>query len=209
MAWHGNGTAYAAAGQCGASGRDVTVSKIFIDANTLLDASFQLGRQVLESGFRPTHIVGIWRGGAPVGIAVQELLEFHGLHADHIAIRTSSYEAIDQQAPQVRVFSVSYLLKVLNPEDRLLIVDDVFDSGRSIEALLTKLRERCRNNMPHDVRIATVYFKPSRNRTEIKPDYYVEETEQWLVFPHELKGLTAEEIRQNKPAAAAILLGDD
>jgi hypoxanthine phosphoribosyltransferase len=178
------------------------ITKTYVDANSLLADSWRLGRQVLESGFRPTHIVGIWRGGAPVGIAVQELLEFHGQRSDHIAIRTSSYEDIDSQGPRVRVFSVSYLIKVLNPDDRLLIVDDVFDSGRSIEALIGK---RCRNNMPDQVRVATVYYKPSRNRTDLQPDYFVTATEDWLVFPHELKGLTEEEIRQHKPTADVIL----
>jgi hypoxanthine phosphoribosyltransferase len=181
------------------------IPKTYVDANSLLADSWRLGRQVLESGFCPTHIVGIWRGGAPVGIAVQELLEFHGQRSDHIAIRTSSYEDIDSQGPRVRVFSVSYLIKVLNPGDRLLIVDDVFDSGRSIEALIGKLRKRCRNNMPDQVRVATVYYKPSRNRTELQPDYFVTATEDWLVFPHELKGLTEEEIRQHKPTADVIL----
>lgn len=183
----------------------MTITKTYIDANSLLADSFRLGRQVLDDGFNPTHIIGIWRGGAPVGIAVQELLEFHGQHADHIAIRTSSYEAIGKQAPRVRVFSLSYLIKTLNSNDRLLIVDDVFDTGRSIEALIKKLKDRCRKNMPDQVKVATVYFKPSRNKTKLKPDYYVGVTEDWLVFPHELKGLTAEEIRSNKQVAELIL----
>jgi hypothetical protein len=50
-----------------------------------------------------------------------------------------------------------------------------------------------------------VYYKPSRNRTALPPDYYVTATEDWLVFPHELKGLTHEEIRRFKPDAAVIL----
>jgi hypoxanthine phosphoribosyltransferase len=183
----------------------VTIDKLFIDANSLLEDSFRLGRLVLDSGFDPTHIVGIWRGGAPVGIAVQELLEYHGLDSDHIAIRTSSYRSIDLPGPQVRVYSLSYLIKVLDPEHRLLIVDDVFDSGRSIEALMTKLRQRCRNNMPGQVRVATVYYKPLRNRTQMVPDFYVRETERWLVFPHELKGLSPEEIRRHKMPADVIL----
>ncbi len=183
----------------------MTIRKIYIDANSLLENSFRLGRQVLDNQFNPTHIIGIWRGGAPVGIAVQELLEFHGQHADHIAIRTSSYEAIGKQAPQVRVFSLSYLIKTLNSDDRLLIVDDVFDTGRSIEALINKLTSRCRKNMPDQVKVATVYYKPSRNKTKLTPDFYVEVTEDWLVFPHEIKGLTAQEIRENKPVASVIL----
>lgn len=66
-------------------------TKIYLSADRLLEDSFRLANLVFDSGFRPTHIVGIWRGGAPVGIAVQELLEYRGLQSDHIAIRTASY----------------------------------------------------------------------------------------------------------------------
>ena len=177
----------------------MTVPKTFISANDLLVDSFALARAILASGWRPTHIVGVWRGGAPVGIAVQEWLEYHGVSTDHIAIRTSSYIGIDQQAKQVRVHALDYLVSHVNADDRLLIVDDVFDSGRSLEAIFAELARRCRRNLPADIRIATVYYKPARNRTPLKPHYFVRETDQWLVFPHELQGLTEAEIRAHKP----------
>lgn len=185
----------------------MTIAKTYISANQLLEDSFRLADQVLKSGFRPTHIVGIWRGGAPIGIAVQELLEFRGVHADHIAIRTSSYSGIDKQEPEVRVYALGYLVNTVNPDDALLIVDDVFDSGRSIKAFIHELAVKCRHNMPRTVKIATVYYKPKRNVTDLVPDYYLHEVDEWLVFPHELKGLTEEEIRQNKPAAS-LIVGD-
>ena len=180
-------------------------AKIFISANELLADSLRLGTQVIDSGFRPTHLVGIWRGGAPVGIAVQELLEYHGVETDHIAIRTASYTGIGQQAPEVRIYSLGYLIDTLSPEDRLLVVDDVFESGRSIHAFLRELQARCRHNMPETVRVATVYYKPRRTKVPLAPDFFVHETDDWLVFPHEINGLTREEIRANKPQAAIIL----
>lgn len=186
----------------------MTIEKTYITADALLSDSFRLGMQILKSDFCPTHIVGIWRGGAPVGIAVQEILEFHGIPTDHIAIRTSSYSGIDQQQRSVRVFALGYLIDTLNPDDSLLIVDDVFDSGRSIEAFLKELGERCRHNMPKDIRVATVYSKPSRIETDLKPDFFIHETEDWLIFPHELDGLTKEEILHNK-SDAAIIFGEE
>jgi uncharacterized protein len=183
----------------------MTEPKIYISANELLADSLRLGMQVLESGFAPTHLVGIWRGGAPVGIAVQELLDYHGVACDHIAIRTSSYQGIGRQDKQVRVFALGYLIDTLNPEDRLLVIDDVFDSGRSIRAFIAELKTRCRHNMPRDVRTATIWYKPLRNITDMVPDFFVHETDQWLIFPHEFDGLTKEEIRRNKPDAAIIL----
>ena len=103
---------------------------------------------MIDAGFRPTHLVGIWRGGAPIGIAVQELLSYHGIECDHIAVRTSSYIGIDQQHKEVRVYALGYLVDTLGPDDRLLVIDDVFDSGRSVEAFLGELAGRCRYNMP-------------------------------------------------------------
>jgi uncharacterized protein len=175
------------------------VPKTFITAESLLRDSMQLGLDVVRSGFRPSFVVGIWRGGAPIGITVQEVLEYHGTECDHISIRTSSYSGIDQQEKTVRVHAIDYLVSRLTFEDRLLLIDDVFDSGRSLEAVISELTTRCRRNLPEHIRIATVYYKPSRNRSAFKPDYFVRATEQWLVFPHELQGLTREEILQHKP----------
>ena len=71
--------------------------KIYISAQQLLSDSFELGIRIFKSGFRPSFIVGVWRGGTPVGIAVQEMLDHLGVKTDHIAIRTSSYFGIDKQ----------------------------------------------------------------------------------------------------------------
>jgi uncharacterized protein len=173
--------------------------KIFISADSLLRDSMELGLQVVRSGLRPTFLVGIWRGGAPIGIAVQEILEYNGIECDHVSIRTSSYTGIDRQSRTVRVHAVDYLVSSLNAEDQLLLIDDVFDSGRSLEAVIAELRRRCRRNLPEQIRVATVYYKPARNCSSLTPDFYVRATDQWLVFPHEIHGLTREEILANKP----------
>jgi hypoxanthine phosphoribosyltransferase len=178
---------------------DPAPAKTFISAESLLRDSLQLGLDIVRSGFRPSFVVGVWRGGAPIGITVQEVLEYHGIECDHIAIRTSSYAAIDEQHKAVRVHAIDYLVSRLTFEDRLLLIDDVFDSGRSLEAVVTQLSARCRRNLPEQIRIATVYYKPARNRSKLVPDYYTRTTEQWLVFPHELQGLTREEILAHKP----------
>jgi hypoxanthine phosphoribosyltransferase len=178
------------------------MEKLFISADSLLRDSMELARLIVQSGLRPTFLVAMWRGGAPIGIAVQEVLEYHGIHADHIPIRTSSYVGIDQQSKTVRVHATDYLVSRLEAEDELLIVDDVFDSGRSLEAVMSELKRRCRRNLPSKVKIATVYYKPSRNRSALVPDFYVKATDSWLVFPHEIQGLTREEILANKPVSA-------
>jgi uncharacterized protein len=178
--------------------------KVFVSSESLLADSIELAMRIVRSGFRPTFLVALWRGGAPVGIAVQEVLEYHGIQADHIAIRTSSYSGIDQQAKVVRVHAMNYLISRLSFQDQLLIIDDVFDSGRSLDAVMAELRRRCRRNLAGQIRIATVYYKPERNRSSLKPDYYIHATNRWLVFPHELHGLTRQEILDNKPVTESF-----
>lgn len=141
-----------------------------------------------------------------MGIAMQELLAYRGVETDHIAIRTSCYHAIDQQAAEVKVYNLSYLIKKVSAEDRLLIVDDVYDTGRSIEAIINALQSATRLNMPSEVKVAVPYYKPARNQTERVPDYFLHETDQWLKFPHSLEGLTLQEVRQNRPELHDILM---
>ena len=180
------------------------MEKHYIGATELLEDSFKLAWEVYESGYRPNYIVGVWRGGAPVGIAVQELLHVLGISSDHIAIRTSSYKSIGKRSKKVSVYGLNYVIKKIESEDSLLIVDDVFDTGLSISQVISDLRTACKKNTP-EIRIATPFFKPSQNKTERKPDYYLHETDKWLVFPHELEGLSAEEIIQNKPELKDLL----
>jgi len=181
--------------------------KTYLGAQQLLEDSFRLAARVYQSGFRPSFIVAVWRGGAPMGIAMQELLAYRGVDSDHITVRTSSYQGIDQHQRSVQVFSLNYLVKKLCAEDRLLIVDDVFDTGQSIEAIIATLADKTRRNLPHDIRVAVPYYKPSRNLTDRIPDYYLHETHQWLKFPHSLEGLTPEEVLNNRPDLAEILQG--
>lgn len=181
------------------------MNKKFITAQELLEDSFKLAAKVFEDGFRPQFIIGIWRGGAPVGIAVQEYFDFKKVETDHIAVRTSSYYGINQQSKEIKVHGLHYIIENANADDGLLIVDDVFDSGRSIDALIKQLKKLSRNNMPKDVRIACPWYKPTNNMVDITPDYYVHESDEWLVFPHELSGLTQEEIAEGKSDLANIL----
>ena len=187
------------------SDHGAAIEKQFISATQLLDDSFRLGVQILESGFRPHFIVGIWRGGAPVGITVQELLDFFGIHTDHIAIRTSYYKGIDKRGSHIRVHGLQYVINNVDADEGLLIVDDVYDTGLSIEAVIDNLQRRARRNTPKEIRIATAYFKPNKNRTNRVPDYFVHETDDWLVFPHELNGLSREELVKCKPGIESIV----
>jgi hypoxanthine phosphoribosyltransferase len=179
------------------------VEKQFIDAQQLLDDSFSLGLQILESGYVPHFIIGVWRGGTPVGIAVQELLDYFGIETDHIAIRTSFYTAIGETAHKVKVHGLGPIIDNLRKADSILIVDDVYDTGMSMKQIVKDIEQACADNPP-EIRIATPYFKPGNNRTDRTPNYYLHETDKWLVFPHELSGLSAQEILDKKPGISVL-----
>lgn len=180
------------------------MNKLYISSAELLRDSFRVAALAYKDGFRPDFIVGIWRGGAPIGIAVQEFFEYKNAPTDHIAVRTSSYYGINQQSKEIKVHGLHYLIENANATDKLLIVDDVFDSGRSVEALINQVHTLMRLNAPKDIRIATPWYKPSNNKTSIVPDYFINESSDWLVFPHELSGLSEEEILAGKSELAEI-----
>ena len=96
------------------------------------------------------------------------------------------------------------MIRQLESEDSLLIVDDVHDTGLSIQQIINDLKKACKKNTP-EIKIATPYFKPTKNKTARKPDFYLYETDEWLVFPHELDGLTVKEIKENKPALKDLM----
>ena len=180
------------------------MEKHFIQSEKLLKDSFELAWQVYESGYRPNYIVGVWRGGAPIGIAVQEFLDVLGVASDHIAIRTSYYSGISERKESVQVYGLNYVINKLESEDSLLIVDDVHDTGLSIQQVVKDIKKACKKNTP-EIKVATPYFKPKNNETNRTPDYFLHETDRWLVFPHELEGLSIEEIIENKPELLELI----
>jgi len=181
----------------------------FIAADDLLRDSFQLAAEIFEAGFRPDFLVGLWRGGSAVGIAVQEGLDYFGIKTDHIAIRTSysgarSYSQMISKADNIRVHGLQYLLENLSSQHSMLIVDDVYSTGSSVNAVLKQLAQKTRRNLPQDIRIATVWYRPSE-KTLRKPEYFVHETTDWLVLPYEMCGFSIEELQANRPEIKDLL----
>ena len=185
--------------------------KRFIDEADLICDSFRLGVHIFNDDFRPTFLVGLWRGGSSVGIYVQECLQYLGVETDHIAVRTSYtgqpdyQQMVENPEDNIRVHGTQYLLETLNAEDSLLLVDDVCSSGLTLRVVINRLQQRLKRNMPQRVKIATVWNKPGHNRTGQAPDYFLHETDDWLVLPYELSGLTMDEVRANKPVAASLI----
>ncbi|MFN3834911.1 MAG: phosphoribosyltransferase [Glycocaulis sp.] len=168
-------------------------------AESLVRDGYALALKVLRSGWQPDHLAGVWRGGSPVAIALHEALSFKGLAMDHSPIAARSYTGIDQRTREVALSGLDALSATLPSGSRLLVVDDVLDRGHTLAAVTDALKGR------YEVRTAVAWFKPERNETPLQPDYHLHETSDWLVFPHELEGLTPDEIRAHKPVPDGFL----
>jgi len=185
------------------------MSERFIAADDLLRDSFQLAANIYEADFEPDFLVGLWRGGSAVGIAVQEGLDYFGIKTDHIAIRTSytgapGYSQMVNKAEAIRVHGMQYLLENLSAHHSLLIVDDVYSTGSSVNAVIKQRARTTRRNLPHDIRIATVWYRPTE-KTLRTPDYFVHETDDWLVLPYELSGFSIDALRVNRPEMLGLI----
>ncbi len=178
------------------------MNKIFIDANQLQRDSFALAKKIIQSDFRPTFVIGLWRGGTPIAITVHEALEYCGILTDHISVRVSSYQGIDQRTPEIKIHDLTYIKENVNAQDRILIVDDVHDTGLSMAKLIDEISLA---TMAREIKIAVAYYKPKKSQVNFEPDFYVKITNKWLVFPHELCGLSSKEIEQDKPDAREII----
>jgi uncharacterized protein len=181
----------------------------FITADDLLRDSFQLAANIYEAGFKPDFLVGLWRGGSSVGIAVQEGLDYFGVKTDHIAIRTSytgarNYSQMVSKADSIRVHGLQYLLENLCAHHSMLIVDDVYSTGSSVSAVISQLTNKTRRNLPHDIRVASVWYRPTEN-TLRTPEYFVHKTSDWLVLPYELSGFSIAELLENRPELTPLL----
>ena len=86
----------------------------------------------------------------------------------------------------------------------MLIVDDVYSTGSSVNAVINQLAKRTRRNLPKDIRIATVWYRPTE-KTLKTPEFFVHKTDDWLVLPYELEGFSINELRRNRPELAGLL----
>lgn len=177
------------------------MDKRFLDARAYLGDCWQLAHRICSTdSWRPEVVLGLWRGGAPAALAVHEYLVAVGFPCRSAVIKCSSYTAIGEHQSTVRFEGVEGFLATVKSGTRVLIVDDVFDSGWTCQAAIRLLKAHGAES-----RTATVYWKPSANQTAIRPDYFAAKTDEWLVFPHEIEGLSSEELSCKDPDLATLL----
>jgi len=132
-----------------------------------------LASQIRRDGFRPDIIVGIARGGWPPARIISDLLE----NPEIANVKAEFYLGVaETKGEPVITQSVSVPVK----NKKVLIVDDVADTGKSLALVRKHLKEQGAG----DVRIATIYFKPW---SIVTPDYFERKTSHWIIFPWERK----------------------
>ena len=175
--------------------------KNYIDATEYLHDNWALAAMIRKSGWRPDFIVGLWRGGAPVAVAVHEFLKVTGWDVQHIPLKCSSYSGIGENDGEVVFTHGDIVFGMFRKGDKVLVVDDVFDTGKTAAAVKRRM-----DDIGAEMRLACVYWKPEKNTTSLAPDYFVKDVgSRWIVFPHEIEGLTGDEVAEKDPALAKLL----
>lgn len=162
------------------------MSKIFVNTNDIYNYSCTLGNNILKT-YKPDVVLGVSRGGCIPGIFIHEYLNFNGVVCEYCNIGCKSYDNNNNKTATHEIDCSHITLSKLLDVDHILIVDDVFDTGLTVMNILNFLSEK--GVYSDKIKICTVFYKPKKNKTTIIPDYYVKETDDWIVFPHELVGL--------------------
>ena len=132
-----------------------------------------LASTVRKSGFEPEIIVGVSRGGSPPARVISDLLE----NPNIANVAAEFYvDVAETKGKPVITQPVSVSVK----GKRVLVVDDVADTGESLRLVRSHLEEQGAT----EVKTATIYYKPW---SVIIPDYYEKETSSWVIFPWERK----------------------
>lgn len=178
----------------------MSVEKTYLSADSYMRDIWRLAAAVCKSGWKPDVMIALWRGGAPVGVGVHEFFKVFGWNVRHTAIKCTSYTGVNENEGEV-VFEYSReALASIAPGEKVLFVDDVFDTGKTALAVRKMMDEA-----GIEMRLATVYFKPAKNRTDLRPDYFVKDAgTEWIVFPHEICELNDDEIAVKDPVLAGL-----
>lgn len=139
--------------------------------NNIQQYIYQLSQKVEQSGEKFDLIVGIARGGLTIS---HILSDFLGLPVASFTI--ASYKDFKQQKEPVLTYKIGNSLDKKN----ILLVDDISDSGKSFIRGIKHLQEMRAKN----IKTASLFVKPW---TKFKPDFYIKEATEWLIFPYEMK----------------------
>ena len=168
-------------------------SKIEFEApswDAIYEMLLYLADKINQDRFKPDVIVGVSRGGWPPARVLSDLLDNPNL----ANVRAEFYLGVaETKGEPVLTQPVS----VSVADKRVLIVDEVADTGKSLRLV----REHIVEQGACEVKIATVYYKPW---SVVKPDYYAKETSRWVVFPWEIKETVKKLVKKCKEKGFSV-----
>jgi len=139
---------------------------VYVSWERAVELCFKLARKVADSGFRPDTIVAVLRGGVVPALIVSDVLnveEFYAIRVKHWGIAEEVYKVpVVEQLPQGKLEG-----------RRVLLVDEIADTGKTIEIAVRELRRMG----PREVRTSVLHLKPT---SSVVPDYYVEKLDRWV-----------------------------
>jgi len=138
----------------------------------IYELCIQVANQIRRSGYKPDLLVAISRGGWIPGRVLSDLLENPNL----ATIKVEHYIGIYKTRARPKI---TQPLPIEVKEKRILLVDDIADSGKSLKLVKKHLFDQG----AVDVKICALYYKPW---SVVTPDFYARRTDAWICFPHEI-----------------------
>jgi hypoxanthine phosphoribosyltransferase len=183
------------------------MNKEFLPYNAIRNNALKLAKRVYDDGFMPDVIYVPLRGGAYMGNVFSEFFKIVNKKdrpVFYAAVVARSYTDIHLSG-RVRIDGWTYDPEYLRNGDKVLFVDDIFDTGRTLNHLVECILEK---GLPReDIKIAVHDYKVThfRDPLSIRPDYWWRKMEvtnpqddTWIHYlSHELEGLTDEEIEKH------------
>ena len=152
--------------------------------NQIYTMLLSLAVNIDKSGFKPDLIVGVSRGGLIPARILADLLGNKNL----ASVGAEFYSGVSRTKSEP---ALTYPVFVSLDKQKVLVVDEVADTGKSLKLV----REHLAQRGAMEVRIATLYLKPHSN---IKPDYCIKETRNWIVFPWEIRETVHNIVQQTR-----------
>jgi hypoxanthine phosphoribosyltransferase len=184
------------------------MEKLFLEFDDERNDAIKLAHRIWKDGFAPDIIYVSLRGGAYIGNVISEYFKIvlkneHPVY--YAAVVVHSYTDVAEQE-KIYVEGWTYSPEHLRIGDKVLICDDVFDTGRTVNFLVPIIMDK---GIPrHDIKVAVhdYKFNPEVNgKLPIQPDYYCRKYDAneagetpWLHYmSHELIGLRPNELEDH------------
>ena len=185
--------------------------KEFLPYETVRNDALKMAHKIFQDGFIPDVIYASLRGGAYMANVISEYFKilaskekFHPVLYAGVVAR--SYSDVANHT-KVFIDGWTYPPQNLRPGDKILLIDDIFDSGNTINCLVKELMNS-RGIPREDIKVVVhdyKYFTYYKEQLEIQPDYWCRrfdirkpEENRWIHYmSHELVGLSNEELEEN------------